>query len=165
MTIYFAQATNGGPIKIGCTMKIRERRQQLGQYIPGGVEIIAEIPGGVAREHALHYALSAFKLQGEWYPACAPIWRVIIEAIDAGDLGWLPHPSLDRAEIWSLYHRTFKTITQAAKALGLTPSSIPSLNELTLNYVPASFIGRLALYTSTKPLPAFLRPGVARAVA
>ena len=54
--VYFAQPTNGGPIKVGVTGGIKERMSMLAAWIPGGVEVIATIDGGAFREAYLKAA-------------------------------------------------------------------------------------------------------------
>jgi hypothetical protein len=88
--VYFAQNLDGGPIKIGTTGDIENRRVALSMGFYPGIEIITTIPGSVARESFLGCALLPWKTRGEWFKNCAPIWRALLEAHDTGDIAWLP---------------------------------------------------------------------------
>ena len=88
--VYFMQAKNGGPIKLGATKDLAERVRALGNLVPGGMEIIVSIPGHQRRESYLKAALAPWSVHSEWFRNCASIWRVMLEAIETGDLAWVP---------------------------------------------------------------------------
>ena len=126
-TVYFAQPTDGGPIKVGMSIDIAARRQTLGTWTPQGVEIVATMPGAAMREAAVKWALRPWGLQGEWARSCLPVWRLIADVADHGDLSWLPAerdlPSL------SVFAREVREVFgnrhEAAKALGTALALIP----------------------------------------
>ncbi len=90
--VYFLQAANGGPIKIGTSGWLTHRASSFQGWLPGGVDLIASIPGDTFREAALKWALRDESISGEWVRSCPKAWRLILDAIDHGDLRWLPHP-------------------------------------------------------------------------
>ena len=87
--VYFMQPTGGGPIKIGISCDVRARLTTLRSFSPRGLELLAVIPGSAFREQLLMLHLDEFRMEGEWFQSRPEVWRVVIEAIDQGDLGWL----------------------------------------------------------------------------
>lgn len=66
-TIYFAQAGEGGPVKIGWTAKPRRRFATLQTDCWLRVDILASIPGSMRDEAALHERFRAHRIRGEWF--------------------------------------------------------------------------------------------------
>ncbi len=87
--IYFAQPTNGGPIRIGASENVAKRATSLGTWMPGGVEFVAIVEGYTIGESFLHAALDPLRLERDWFKSGPAIWRVILEA-QSGRLEWLP---------------------------------------------------------------------------
>lgn len=88
--IYFAQPTNGGPIRIGSSSDVGARKRVLSSGIPGGIEIIAEIDGGETGEYFLHEAFSPIWFDRDWFKSCAVLWTFILEIHAKGRPDWLP---------------------------------------------------------------------------
>lgn len=65
--VYFAQATSGGPIKIGFSTRATRRRPELQTGNPERLTYIAFIPGSREDERALHSRFQADRLEGEWF--------------------------------------------------------------------------------------------------
>lgn len=66
--IYFVQAGNGGPIKIGRTsLVVRYRVRELQIGCPYELLLLATMPGGLAKERALHARFRGDRLRGEWF--------------------------------------------------------------------------------------------------
>jgi hypothetical protein len=157
MTLYFAQPTNGGPIKVGHTGRdVSKRMVVLGAWIPGGVEVIATIPGGPEREEALKWVLRPYRLQGEWVRSCADVWRVIIEAVETGDLAWLPSEFLSGQDMGAALKGEFGSRSAGAVALGYSAGSLGTL--LAPSAASAGLQGRFAIEQARRAgrLPAFL---------
>lgn len=93
--IYFAQQTNGGPIRIGCSTNVALRQSSLGSWICGGVEIIATIDGDFYRERILLELFKPLNVDRDWFRSDVTMWRFLIECVFAGNLDWLP---IDKAE-------------------------------------------------------------------
>jgi hypothetical protein len=53
-TIYFAQPTDGGPIKIGTTGDVESRLRQLETHYGRPMALLATMPGGRDEERAIH---------------------------------------------------------------------------------------------------------------
>lgn len=87
--IYFAQPTNGGPIRIGASQNVNARRRTLGTWIPGGIETILEIEGSFLGEAVLHLCFNPIRVERDWFMSCASIWKFIIEASSARP-SWIP---------------------------------------------------------------------------
>lgn len=87
--IYFAQPVNGGPIRIGFTTKPEFRKKTLGTWLPGGVEFIHQIDGGIFGEAVLHRCFEPIRIERDWFRSCEPMWRFILEAKEKLP-EWLP---------------------------------------------------------------------------
>lgn len=55
--IYFAQAPDGGPIKIGSSVSPKRRTEEISESIKLRLEVIASCSGGEDEEKALHHRL------------------------------------------------------------------------------------------------------------
>lgn len=66
-TVYFAQAGDGGHVKIGYTGFPTERYQELQTDNSLRVTIIASFPGSKVEEKALHVRFNAHRIRGEWF--------------------------------------------------------------------------------------------------
>lgn len=116
--IYFAQPKNGGPIRIGFTGDTNFRKKSLGTWLPGGVEYIHEMDGGLLGETILHLCFNPIRVERDWFRSCEQIWKFIIEAKEKRP-SWLPSidgsvPKLELDEILN----EFGGIEEASKALG-----------------------------------------------
>lgn len=65
--VYFVQAGEDGPIKIGRTSDVRTRleRMQTGSHAP--LRLLCVVPGAGRMEAAFHRALEASRMGGEWF--------------------------------------------------------------------------------------------------
>lgn len=90
MSVYFAQAKDGGPIKIGHSNQFKSRKSGLDALFPYGVELLCEVEGDYVTEFFLHNCFEPLRIRGEWYRNALPIWRFIAEVEDHGRPEWLP---------------------------------------------------------------------------
>lgn len=65
--VYFIQAGDGGPIKIGVTNDAAKRLRGLQTGCPVPVRLLATQPGDVQREAELHSVFDAHRQHGEWF--------------------------------------------------------------------------------------------------
>ncbi len=65
--IYFIQAGNDGPIKIGKAQSPEARRRELQTGNHEKLNLIKEIPGDVERENSIHNDLRSHRYRGEWF--------------------------------------------------------------------------------------------------
>lgn len=67
--VYFIQAGDGGPIKIGSTTK--HPRDRLAQLQCGNAEIlrVVKLTPGAAWESFFHQEFAKYRVRGEWYSA------------------------------------------------------------------------------------------------
>lgn len=66
--VYFIQAIDGGPIKIGKALDIKRRLKSLQTDHYSELRVIASIPdGGVALEKTLHDRFKEYRIRGEWF--------------------------------------------------------------------------------------------------
>lgn len=75
--VYFIQREDDGPIKIGTAADLFERLSGLsaGDWRP--IRLLGAIPGGRAKEQALHARFRPFGVGGEWFNDCVYIRRRI----------------------------------------------------------------------------------------
>lgn len=125
--IYFAQPTNGGPIRIGASNAMSERLRTMGTWLPGGIETIVEIDGYFLGEAILHKCFDPIRIERDWFRSCHAIWRFIIDLRD-GQPDWIPTYQGDapQYEYGDLLDE-FGGLDATAKALGV--NSIAVFNQ------------------------------------
>lgn len=64
--IYFLQAGENGPVKIGVTVDLERRITQLQTGCSAPLRVLGTIPGGRTEEAAIHRRLASFAMEGEW---------------------------------------------------------------------------------------------------
>ncbi len=67
--VYFIQAVDGGPIKIGKSnvVQLRARVAELQTGNPAELRVIGCIAGDHETERQLHSALTQYRVRGEWF--------------------------------------------------------------------------------------------------
>lgn len=82
--IYFVQAGEGGPIKIGITEEdcVDRRLTQLQGANPVQLRLLATQFGGILNEKQLHARFAAHRIHGEWFEP-TPELLALIEGIEA----------------------------------------------------------------------------------
>lgn len=65
--VYFVQAENGGPVKIGVAKDPARRMAELQAMSPYTLRILATVEGGFRREKELHAQFADWRLHGEWF--------------------------------------------------------------------------------------------------
>lgn len=83
--IYFIQAAEDGPIKIGTTgFHPKKRMNKIQSDCPWPVRLLGAIEGGVDEEKQLHVKLAPFRTHGEWFSPDPIVKAAITEAICGG---------------------------------------------------------------------------------
>lgn len=77
MAVYFIQAVDGGPIKIGSSGNPDMRLSDLQVANPKVLRILATMPGGTPQEWALHEQFKKYRVQGEWFTPAPEIMALI----------------------------------------------------------------------------------------
>jgi hypothetical protein len=67
--VYFIQAQEGGPVKIGWTYNPVRRLKDLQSASPYKLVIRKLVPGTQRLEHYLHQRYESHRLEGEWFEA------------------------------------------------------------------------------------------------
>lgn len=81
--VYFVQAEDGGPIKIGVAKAPEKRLRELQATSPQVLRILTTVPGGTARERELHSQFAEHRLHGEWFSdECEELLSLISEAAE-----------------------------------------------------------------------------------
>lgn len=90
MTIYFARPRlDTGKVKIGFTTDVRKRIKGLSTAVPGGLELLATIDGGLKEEKYLHDKFAELCIGGEWFHYAEPIRKFVRDILDGKD-GLIP---------------------------------------------------------------------------
>lgn len=90
MTVYFAMTLiDQSKVKIGFTSDLESRRANMSVSVPGGVRILASMPGGIATEEYLHDKFAEFRFSGEWFEYCSEI-KDFIERVQINSEGLVP---------------------------------------------------------------------------
>lgn len=75
--VYFVQAGEGGPVKIGTTKDIKTRLIdiQIGCWVE--IRLLAELPGNATSEAAFHRRFEEHWIRGEWFRPHEELMRCI----------------------------------------------------------------------------------------
>lgn len=85
--IYFLQAHNDGPIKVGFTANDPTKRMNsLKTGCPWPVKLLGAIEGSIAQEKRIHLVLSPFRLSGEWFKPHPIVCAAVQEALRCGKI-------------------------------------------------------------------------------
>ena len=80
MPVYFIQAGEGGPIKIGHAANVRRRVAGLRTACPTEILARGYIAGDEQTERALHRQFNDDRVRGEWFRPSAALLAVVAEA-------------------------------------------------------------------------------------
>lgn len=82
--VYFIQADESGPIKIGFTADDPQRRlSQLQTGNPSALKLLGAIKGTTARERQFHADLAEWRLQGEWFQSHPTVLSTVEAALSS----------------------------------------------------------------------------------
>lgn len=81
--VYFIQAENGGPIKIGVAKDPAKRLTELQATSPYTLLILGTVGGGFRREKELHAQFADWRLHGEWFSDDCEDLRALIADCEA----------------------------------------------------------------------------------
>lgn len=82
--VYFIQADENGPIKIGFTADDPKRRlSQLQTGNASALKLLGAIKGTAVQERQFHTALSEWRLQGEWFEPHPTVLATVQNALSA----------------------------------------------------------------------------------
>jgi hypothetical protein len=80
-TVYFVQSPATGHIKIGVTRDVTARLAALQTIVPGGVELVLTVGGGVQMERELHAKFRNARRNGEWFERNGDVEDFIRDAL------------------------------------------------------------------------------------
>lgn len=83
--IYFVQATNGGPIKIGTTIRLSERLQALAREAGEDLKVVAVTQGSFPEESSLHRRFAHLRVVNEWFEPGDDLLGFIVESCQPWD--------------------------------------------------------------------------------
>ena len=85
--VYFVQALDGGPIKVGVAKDVQRRIKELQCACPVPLRLLGIVEkGGLRKERELHQRFAASRLHGEWFEESHEILACISELREDGDL-------------------------------------------------------------------------------
>ena len=82
--VYFIQAGEGGPVKIGWSSNIKVRMESAQVDNPEPLALLAYVPGGPEIEARLHHRFREAHLRGEWFRPVRDLLDLIEEIVDRG---------------------------------------------------------------------------------
>lgn len=85
MPVYFIQAGDNGPIKIGIARNPRKRLRQLQTANPERLRLLGTIDGDLEVERRIHSELEDWRLAGEWFRADEEVKVATRRLIDSND--------------------------------------------------------------------------------
>lgn len=71
--VYFLQAEDGGPIKIGYSRDVGKRVRTLQAGSSRRLRVLAMLPGGADTEARLHERYASLRCHGEWFVPAEPL--------------------------------------------------------------------------------------------
>lgn len=126
--IYFIQAQDAGPIKVGVTADDpRKRMVKIQSDCPWPVTLLGTIKGSVAQEKQIHLVLARWRTQGEWFEPHPIVLAAVAEAIRCGDAVKLPSRKRRAKHVHPLcQHRADNglTLRDLARQTGLTAAAL-----------------------------------------
>lgn len=84
MSVYFMQASDGGPVKIGSSKNIEQRRKQLESDYKRSLVILRIVEGGRKEEQAIHEQFSHLSLGNELFQPGPDLMEFIGRPLLAG---------------------------------------------------------------------------------
>lgn len=75
--VYFAQAGDGGPIKIGTSRRVAHDLNRIQSEIPFTLNTLKVVDGGRTLESKLHKALSDYHIRSDWYEPSGPLMSLV----------------------------------------------------------------------------------------
>jgi hypothetical protein len=90
--VYFVQAGESGPVKIGVTGNIEDRVRTMQTGSPQPLRVLATFPGGFDLEARLHRMFAPHRVHGEWFAPAPDLLQRLAEwvAVDCVDLSCKP---------------------------------------------------------------------------
>lgn len=139
MAIYFIQAGDGGPIKIGFSADPEKRLVKVQSDNAAECQLLGILPGGEAEELALHARLAGARIRGEWFAATPEVLAEVPARVVAADRDFVSLPQF-------LAQRG--NLTALSRALGVTPAAVLRWIE---GRVPAERVRAVAAQTGIPP--------------
>lgn len=115
--VYFAQALDGGPIKIGYATDPSSRLSRLQTSSPAPLRLIRSLPGERETEAALHRRFAHLRVHREWFRADDELIRFIAEFEPE------PSPGVPQTNIVRLPAAEMERVRRAARSIGLSLSA------------------------------------------
>lgn len=84
--VYFVQAADGGPIKIGWTENPERRVEQLQASTHQELRLLDYILGDRRVERALHDLLADYRVRGEWFDDCLVVRDAINDTMRGAEV-------------------------------------------------------------------------------
>lgn len=96
-SVYFAQAGEDGPVKIGfCASNPLKRLAELQTGCPHEIFLIGTVSGGRKDESEMHRRLDAYWIRGEWFERKPEVLAAINSVLEAGRIERAIPPPAER---------------------------------------------------------------------
>jgi hypothetical protein len=139
MAIYFIQAGEGGPIKIGFSVDPVARLSKMQSDNAAPCRLLGVMPGGEPEEGALHSKLAQHRIRGEWFAASADVLAQVPKAVVEAD----PHPIT-----LPMFACKRGNVSALSRAVGVSHSTVLRWCE---GRVPAERVRAVAAHTGIPP--------------
>lgn len=119
MAVYFVQAGEGGPIKIGVAVDISARIAALQTAHWAPLRVLAEMPGGEDQETELHGRFANLSIRGEWFHPGADLMALIRSVASGETYRQLDAEPAASADIADLGARAAEAVAAAGSGVRL----------------------------------------------
>ena len=92
--VYFIQAIDGGPVKIGRAQDVTARLSELQTASAKKLHVVAKVVGPTELEKKFHKMLKEHRIRGEWFQPSGGV-AVLIKIIRSGEFDRIMHQIMD----------------------------------------------------------------------
>ena len=121
--IYFMQATDGGPIKIGHSTRVRERLWTLKSEHGKGLRVLGVRDGALPEEQDLHARFASIRLDGELFAPTPELLAFIAEECRPWD-GTDGAPPREAPISFRFDDQTIRALDAISKQEGVTKTEV-----------------------------------------
>jgi hypothetical protein len=139
MAIYFIQAGEGGPIKIGFSVDPVARLSKVQSDNAAPCRLLGVMPGDEPEEGALHSKLAKHRIRGEWFAASADVLAQVPEVVADAEPARITLP---------MFACKRGNVSALSRAIGVSHSTVLRWVE---SRVPAERVRSVAAHTGIPP--------------
>jgi hypothetical protein len=140
MSVYFAQSLDGGPIKIGCSVDVEHRLEQLQWHYGQPLALLKVLPGGREEERAIHERFAEHRL------GRTEQFRPVTEIMESIGLPLLVGPNPDAVEpMPEKFHRPPQIVVKlGVDELAAAKDAAKRTSRTLLGFVRAALLEKIS---------------------